>query len=144
MEKIILVDTSGSMAEEGKKSVIRYLLYAIEGIFSDEWPTIPYRIFLWNEEISEFESKVEFGGKSNVSVLSFFLSEHSDSAVLLISDGSYSEEIKSVLKRADKKIIALMVGSDCNKARLQKMVGTENLYETADVATCIKDFIHIV
>lgn len=143
MEKIILVDTSGSMAEEGKKSVVRYMLYAIEGLLHDEWSGYSYRIYLCNSDVKEYDTKVVFTGKVSAKKLEDFLKGRRDSTVLLLSDGSYSEEVKTVFKKSGVKLLALMVGGDCNKAVLQKMADVENLYESTDLATCMNRFMSI-
>lgn len=143
MGKIIIVDASGSMAEEGKKSVVRYILYTIENLLKDEWSETACPIFLWNNDVSEYEGKVDFQGQSSSKSFEKFLKQHPNSELLLISDGSYPEDVKSVLKKSDNKMKVLMVGCDCNKARLQKMVGSENLYDTTDVATCLEDFMNV-
>ena len=44
MGKIFVVDASGSMGEEGKKSVIRYLIQAITGIMEEKYPKTEYEI----------------------------------------------------------------------------------------------------
>lgn len=144
MERIILVDTSGSMVEEGKKSVVRYLLYAIEGLLHNEWSGNAYKIYLCNNDVKEYDIKVDFTGKASAEKLGHFLEDKRDSVVLLLSDGGYSEEVKTVFKKSGVKLLALMVGCDCNKAVLQKMAGVENLYESTDLATCMNRFMSIV
>lgn len=142
MEKIIIVDASGSMAEEGKKSVVRYLIYAIKGIMEDCYPDMEYRIVLWNEKISDYGKKVDFCGSTDAAVLSDFLDRHQRASILLLGDGSYSDDVKRVIRSADQNIMSLMVGSDCNRSRLQKILGTERIYESADVSTCVDDFVY--
>lgn len=143
MGKVFLVDTSGSMAEEGKKSVVRYLLYAIENIMRDEYPEVNYGVFLWSESVSVYDKKMDFGGRAEAKPLSLFLEEHKADTVMLIGDGSYSENIKRVIMNAGRDVLALMVGSDCNRARLQRMVGAGRVYESVDVSTCIRDFVNM-
>lgn len=144
MERIILVDTSGSMAEVGKKSVVRYLIYAIENLLSSEWSGSAYKLYLWNSSIKEYDAEIDFSGQTNARELKEFLGNRQSSTILLVSDGSYSDEIKNVFKNAGIKVLALMVGWDCNKAVLQKIVGTENIFESTDVSTCVNRFMSIV
>lgn len=143
MGKAIVIDASGSMAEEGKKSVIRYLLHAVEGLARDEYPEAEYKIYAWNETISEFETKIDFSGHTSADAFSDFLNAHPEDSILLVGDGNYSEEIKAIIERAGNAMLVLMVGSDCNRARLRKLVGTGHLYETTDVVACFHDFIQI-
>ena len=56
MGKIFVVDASGSMGEEGKKSVIRYLIQAITGIMEERYPKTEYEIFCWNNQIQSLST----------------------------------------------------------------------------------------
>lgn len=136
-----MIDASGSMGEEGKKSVVRYLIYAIEGLMKDLYPAIDYKIFIWNDEVIEYAGKIDFRGSANHRALSTFLCNHKDDSILIIGDGSYSEEVKKIIKDANDRMLFLMAGSDCNKARIHKMVGGESVYETVDIAACMNDFV---
>lgn len=142
MENIILVDVSGSMIEEGKSSVVRYLLYAIEALHTNEYLQTNYKIFMWNDEIVEYEpeAKIVFKGKNNEKILTEFLNQCCNSALLFMGDGNYSDKVMKALSecKAERKL-ALMIGADCNKGKLQRVLGTSNTYDAADVATCISD-----
>lgn len=52
MDVNILVDVSGSMTENGKDSVVKYLLYAIKG-YADEGKGFSYRLFQWGDAVEE-------------------------------------------------------------------------------------------
>lgn len=143
MERIILMDVSGSMAEDGKESVLRYLVYAIRGIVDDLYPDIPYRFFCWSDCVTPYEDKISVGGKTDASAVSEFLDEHAGDCVLLIGDGNYSEDIRRALKKANCKMLVLMIGSDCNRDRLKRLADFDDLYETTDVSTCLDKFMSI-
>lgn len=141
MDKIIIIDSSGSMSEEGKKSVVRYLIQAISGIMEERYSDKKNEIFCWNNQVFSYEGKTEFEGVAEARVLEEFLSKHQKDTILLIGDGNYSDDVKRIVKSVDSKLMYLMVGCECNKSRLIKLVRSDNLYETVDVVTCIDDFM---
>lgn len=143
MGKVILVDASGSMGEDGKKSVIRYVLNAIDGIMRTNWSEIEYKVLYWNETIFEDNPKMDCSGCANASALSDFLVSNVENDILFIGDGNYTERVKKILSEKNENKVFLMLGIDCNRARLKKIFRTEKIYETADVVTCIDDFINI-
>lgn len=141
MGKIFVVDASGSMGEEGKKSVIRYLIQAITGIMEERYPKTEYEILCWNNQIIPYEGKSEFEGIAEAGVFEDFLGKHQKDTILLIGDGNYSDDVKRVLKSVDNKLMYLMLGCECNRSRLIKLVPADNLYETVDIVTCVDDFM---
>jgi len=143
MGKIVLVDGSGSMGEEGKKSVVRYLLYSIEGLLQDEWAEMPFEIFMAAEEVEKFDGKLNVCGHINEKKLENFLQSETESTLLFMTDGSLSEGVRQVLRKATNRILILMVGCDCNRIRLRKLTNEDDLYESKDVASCVSKFASI-
>lgn len=141
MDKIIIIDASGSMGEEGKKSIVRYLIQAITGIMEDRYPDMQNKIFCWNNQVFPYEGKTEFEEVAEATVFEEFLSKHQKDTILLIGDGNYSDDVKQIMKSVESKLMYLMVGCECNRSRLIQLVCSENLYETVDVVTCIDDFM---
>lgn len=141
MGKIYVIDASGSMGEEGKKSVIRYLIQAITGIMEERYPKTEYEILCWNNQILPYEGKAEFEGIAEAGVFEDFLGNHQKDTILLIGDGNYSDDVKRVVKSSDNKLMYLMLGCECNRSRLIKLFSADNLYETVDIVTCVDDFM---
>lgn len=142
MENVILVDVSGSMMEEGKGSVVRYLLHAIKALYTDEYTQTDYKIFMWNDEIVEYDldTKIAFKGKNNENILSEFLNQCCYKALLFMGDGNYSDKVMKVISECKtERKLALMIGADCNRVKLQRVFGTSNIYDAADVVACISD-----
>lgn len=138
MENIILIDTSGSMTEDGKKSVIMYILNTIKNTLNEEM-----RIYIWNEEIKQYSGKLEFGKTNSSMKLSAFLNENIDENILIISDGCFSSEIKSVLKKYSEKLICILVGIDSNLKTLQKTFGLYNVFEASDTVAGISRYLSL-
>lgn len=141
MGKIFVVDASGSMGEEGKKSVIRYLIQAIIGIMEEKYSEIEYEILYWNSQILPYKVKSEFEGRAEAGIFEDFLGDHQKDTILLMGDGNYYDDVQRVLKSVDNKLMYLMLGCECNKSRLIKLVSADNLYEAVDIVTCIDDFM---
>ena len=142
MENVVLVDVSGSMMEEGKGSVVRYLLHAIEALYTNEYTQTDYKIFMWNDEIVEYnpDTKIVFNGKNNEMTLSEFLKKCYDKSLLFMGDGNYSDKVMKVISECKtERKLALMIGADCNRGKLQRVFGTSKIYDAADVAACISD-----
>jgi len=140
-KSLILVDTSGSMAEEGKKSVIRYILYAIDNFYKNEYSGEIASIYLWADKIEKFElnQKIQYGGKSDISALSEFLKSETR-PVLIITDGNYTSKVEKKITEnfSNKKIIAMLIGPDSNKVRLLNTFGAINIFETEDLFECLR------
>ncbi|MCD7826414.1 MAG: hypothetical protein LUH14_10730 [Clostridiaceae bacterium] len=141
---IILVDCSGSMAEMGKGSVVKYVLLAVQRTMESEFPAQDYKILLWNDSLEEYTPgsfpRFLFSGKTEADVLQPVLAEVQNRNLLLISDGEYTDECKKVLKNAREEAWVLMIGADCNKARLQSTFYKDRIYAVEDVVTCVRDF----
>lgn len=72
MNKIvnIVVDASGSMAEDDKNGVVKYLLNGINNIIETNlFDDVKFILYQWGQEIKKFENfekaKIEFAGGSN-------------------------------------------------------------------------------
>ena len=142
MNKYILVDSTGSMSEEGKKSIVKYLIYSIKSFLLEEWKEENVDIYLFGEEIKPYESKIIFQGKANSESLKRFLVDKKDSQILLLSDGCYSEPVKKVFIDSGTDIWAIMIGCDCNKAVLQRIVGKERVFDTIDMVASLYQFMN--
>ena len=134
MDNLIIIDTSGSMMEDGKKSVIMYIINTIRNTLEEE-----LSIYLWDKEIKQFSGKLEFGVKNDPASLANFLDKYYDEPVILITDGCFSSYIKSIIK----KIVCILVGIDSNIITLQKIIGADNVYEASDTVACISRYISL-
>ena len=143
MDKYILIDVSGSMAEKGKKSVVRYLIYTMQGLLQSEYPMNRVEMYLFGKEIKPYEAKFNFMGKADSRSLKEFLADKGKAAVLLLSDGSYPDDLQRIFTASAISIMAIMIGSDCNKAVLQKLAGRGNVYDAIDLSACLNRFMDL-
>lgn len=138
MDNLIVIDTSGSMMEDGKKSVIMYIINAIRNTLTEK-----PKIYTWDKEIKPFSGKLKFGVTNDSSSLLSFFDKHNDEPVLLITDGCFSSNIKSIIKKHSKKLVCILVGIDSNIITLQKTIGANNAFEASDTVACISRYISL-
>lgn len=135
MDNLIIIDTSGSMMEDGKKSVIMYIINAIKNTLAEE-----LNIYSWDKEIKPFSGKLEFGTTNNPESLSTFFDQYNDNPVLLITDGCFSSNVKTIIKKHSKSIVCVLVGIDSSIISLQKIIGSNNAFEASDTVTSISRY----
>ena len=138
MDNIILIDISGSMMEDGKKSVIMYVINTIKNTLTAE-PTV----YTWDKEIKPFSGKIEFGISNDSSSISSFFDEHNDEPIILITDGCFSSNIKSIIKKHSQKIVCILVGIDSSIVSMQRTVGVNHTFEASDTVTCISRYLSL-
>jgi hypothetical protein len=147
MNKIIniVVDTSGSMAEDDKNAVVKYFLNGIVNILkTSEFDNIDFILYQWGEESKKIESlqnaKLEFKGKASITGIEI-LQQYIDrnQSVIFVSDGNLSKQEKVGIRDLSVNILPIFVGIDANKAIL-KEIATKNLvYSIPDFMQCVYD-----
>lgn len=142
----VLVDASGSMVENGKESVVKYLIYAING-YANEDKRIFIKLFQWGNGIKEIESisKVELGEGRASEEVAVFLRDHSGDKNLIITDGGFTRETKNGIRNIpDKKNIYYVgVGCDCNMPSLRNVADSERIYLAQDAIVCLKKMVNL-
>lgn len=145
MNKIvnIVVDASGSMVEDDKNGVVKYLLNGINNIIeTTDFDDVKFILYQWGQEIKKFENfekaKIEFSGESNYSGLEELKKLISkNQTILFISDGNFGLKYKSQIKDLSTNIITIFIGVDANRAIL-KDIATENIVYS------VTDFVQVV
>lgn len=141
---LIILDSSGSMNEEGKQTAGEYLLRAVAGFLRDGFPGVCCGAYTWGADIARYGGKPAAGGaKLNADALAAFAVNHRDTPMILISDGNFSERDCRALAGLSKieRIRAVMVGADANRLRLQKIIGQGRVFESADAIECARQLL---
>lgn len=147
MNKIvnIVVDTSGSMAEDDKNAVVKYFLNGIVNIHeTSEFDNIDFVLYQWGEESKKIESlinaKLEFKGKASISGIEI-LRQHIDrnQSVIFVSDGNLSKQEKAGIKELSVNILPIFIGIDTNKAVLKEIATEKVVYSIPDFMQCVYD-----
>ena len=141
----IIVDVSGSMTENGKDSVVKYLLYAIDG-FSKDSDLEAYKTYQWGKQLEEVTEthKISFDSGKASNELVDFLKNHMEDKNIIISDGGFSRDIKRGIKGLpDKKnVYYLGIGSDCDIAAIRTVAMPDRIYSAQEVIPCLKTIVN--
>jgi len=141
----IIVDVSGSMTENGKDSVVKYLLYAIGG-FSKDSGLGMYKIYQWGKQLEEVTEthKISFDSGKASNGLVDFLKRHIEDKNIIISDGGFSRDLKRGIKGLpDKKYIYYLgVGSDCDIAAIRAVAMLDRIYSAQEVISCMRTIVN--
>jgi len=141
---LIILDSSGSMNEEGKGTAVEYLLRAMVGFIRDGFPGVRCGACAWGEDVARYGDKsVGDGVKLDAGALAAFVAEHQDTPMILISDGNFPERDRKALACLSgiERVRAVMVGADANRPRLQKIIGRDRVFESADAIECARQLL---
>ena len=142
----IVIDASGSMAEDGKNAVVKYFLngviYSKIHMRSDQ--EIQYNLYQWGSEtvyIPSIETaKISFAGKSDCRGLDeldrLLDKEH---PLILVSDGNFERKEINKLKGLSNNILPIFVGCDANKSTLLEISTNKVVYSIVDFMQAICD-----
>ena len=143
----ILVDASGSMAEDDKNAVIKYLLNGICNIMgTTDFCNIEFVLYQWGQESKKIESlekaKIEFEGKSSLSGLEELKQMIDENQTMIfVSDGNFNSGDKAQIKKMSVKIIPIFVGIDANRTILQDIATEKVVYSVTDFMQAIYECV---
>lgn len=145
MNKIvnIVVDTSGSMAEDDKNAVVKYFLNGIVNILGTaDFNNIDFVLYQWGEVSKKFDNvenaKLEFKGKataSGVEILKQYIDNNQP--VIFVSDGNLNKSEKEKFRELSSEIFPIFVGIDANKVILKEIATEKLVYSMPDFLQCI-------
>lgn len=140
----IIVDISGSISENGKAAVVKYLLYSIKNIFMrEEYSKYKVNLLQWSDKMMDVNSIAElrFNGTLNDEVMKKYLDglEEKD-AIILLTDGSFPTKIRNVFRNISEKKIKLYcvaIGAEADIFGLKKISTYPVIFNSADIANLI-------
>ena len=144
----ILIDTSGSMVEMAKTSILHNLLSFVNQYF--DYNTNNYNnieVIRWNEEVTvcslsnEEVNPLLAKGKLNLEAIKSYLSLKNDKKlkILLLSDGNFDKDVANYffkLKSNNNFISTVSIGADSQIEKLKKISNYH--YSSEDIITAIK------
>lgn len=146
MKVNILVDVSGSMTENGKTSVVKYLLHSIEG-YAKEEKRLSCRLFQWGNEVEEVADLkgLSFRAGSASEKIATFIREHAGEKHIIISDGAFASEIRKEIKKIPERgsIYYIGVGCDCDFPAIRTLANGDKVFPAQDVITCLKNMFDV-
>lgn len=134
----VLIDTSGSMVEECKNAVVKYLLNAIDSC--DEFEGKNY--YLVGKQCTQVEDitglKISYGGQMSVNAIKDYFRETSEEYnTLLISDGCFDIDIEKSISKHRDTVVCVAVGEDAMLNNLQRCSKNRSVYLAEDVVAAI-------
>ena len=137
----VLIDSSGSMNEDGKLSALKYLLYAITNVVREQYnDMIDFEFVQWSTDISKLEklNMLVTNGKLNECVLNEYFEFNSPDSIIFISDGNFDASLRTAILNVSKNIYVVCVGLDSDEYNL-RMVSTDSVvYKACDIEHVIK------
>lgn len=141
MSKIIniVVDASGSMAEDDKNAVVKYLINSICNIKqTSEFCDVEFVLFQWGNNSVKFENiekaKLEFKGKTSYDDFAPIEGEiEYENPMILISDGGFSRNDKLKIEKLSRQILPIFIGIDANRSILKDIATDKVVYSATDL-----------
>lgn len=141
----IVVDTSGSMTEDDKNGVVKYLLNGINNISeTTDFKNIEFILYQWgsiSKKIGNIDkAKLEFAGRGTTEGLDELSKMIDDNqALIFISDGNFTLKETEKIKKLSKSIVSIFIGVDANRLMLQKVSSEKIVYSVTDFVQAIYD-----
>ena len=134
----VLIDTSGSMAEDCKNAIVKYLLNAITSC--DEIVITNY--FLVGNQCIKVEDidslKITYDGQMKATAINSYFREISDQEnTLLISDGCFDVDTEKSISKHRDNVVCIAVGEDAMLNNLQRCSKNKKVYLAEDVNAAI-------
>ena len=134
----VLIDTSGSMAEDCKNAVVKYLINTIAS--HDEYEIKNYYLIGDQyEHITDVTGlKILYGGQITASAVNGYFREISgDTKTLLISDGCIDSDAEKSISAHRDAVVCVAVGEDAMLGNLQRCSKDKKAYLAEDVTAAI-------
>lgn len=138
----ILVDTSGSMIENGKEAVIKNLIYTISRILrKEEYQEYQVNMLKWSNEVMPIKklSELRFSGQLSSRALKEYLdSQEVAPVILLISDGNFSIKERNIFKSTKNSYFdCIAVGIDADIFSLKKIASSGKVFKVPDIVSAL-------
>ena len=140
----IIVDASGSMGEDEKNAVVKYLLNGMSSVQKNKSLDISLSLYQWGVETKKIDdiekAKIILVGKNTIEGLDALCSLlDSQDAVILISDGNFESDVKKKIKELSNNILPISVGVDANRTILQDISTSKIVYSVVDFVQALFD-----
>lgn len=134
----VLIDTSGSMAEDCKNAVVKYLLNAITSCDGIEVKNC----YLVGSQCIKADDiaglKITYDGHMSTTAINDYFREISDGEnTLLISDGCFDVDAEKAISKHKDNVVCVAVGEDAMLNNLQRCSKNKKVYLAEDVSAAI-------
>lgn len=135
----VLIDTSGSMAEDCKSAVVKYLLNAIAS-HEDEYECKKYYLIgdRYEQVTDILGLKIVYGGQMTASAVNGYFQEISgETKTLLISDGCIDVDTEKSISAHRNAVVCVAIGEDAMLSNLQRCSKDKKVYFAEDITAAI-------
>ncbi len=135
----IIIDASGSMIEDSKNGIIKYMLEGMNHIHNrTSASNAEYKLYQWGKKtayigtLSAYE-KIVYEGTTTEEGLNILLDLiPKKDTILLLSDGNISEKEGALLKSAFENLFSIAVGADADIYSLEDICSRTKVYNSID------------
>ncbi len=135
----VIVDASGSMVEDSKRGIVKYVLVGMGHVHQwSNFSNCEYKVYQIGEKtgyigILESYEKIVYGGTIKEESIQNIKS-HIDSAdkVILLSDGNMDLSVTQYFKNTFNNLVCIGLGADINKTVLKKLSCLKKVYNATD------------
>ena len=137
----VIIDSSGSMYEEGKRAASIYIAKSIAGFTKSHYPSTESAVLSWSNAIEKFPGASLSKRKPDFGPLVSFVKEHTDSHIILLTDGSFEKNDQDALAQlaSHKSLSVVLMGADANDIFVKQALGKERVYAAVDGLMCVHD-----
>lgn len=136
----IVMDGSGSMSENGKVSIMKYIINSAEG-YSEEG-TITLSLYQWGDKIEPLNDLAEFRIQdvNSEGDIAEFVNKHMGEKILILSDGGFSIKTKMAVRgmQGKENVFCIGVGCDCNFPAIRSLIDDKNIFKPQDIINCLQ------
>lgn len=139
----VILDCSGSFAENGKLEILRALRLTIARLAKNFGAST--ELFIWRDEVRPMTNPKEIiaQGVGEISALKNFLAICPEgSNILLLSDGAWSidesPKIKSLLAAQKINLVFVAVGADANRSVNYNLSTVGGVWSSADLPAAMQ------
>lgn len=137
----IVMDGSGSMSENGKVSIMKYIINSAKG-YSKEEATITLSLYQWGDKIECLNDLAEFRIQdvNSEGDIAEFVNKHTGEKILILSDGGFSIKTKKAVRgmQGKENVFCIGVGCDCNFPAIRSLIDDKNIFRPQDIITCLQ------
>lgn len=139
----IVIDSSGSMQEDDKNAVIKYLLISINNSkYMEDLKNINFEFFCLGTNTFKMkeESKIEFSGDINLEKVNKLKDIiNTEYTTILISDGNLDNEVKKEIKKIFENLFCVSIGIDSDLNVLKYISSSNKVYSVVDIFQLLND-----
>ena len=138
----IVLDVSGSFAENGKIEILRAMKLSAES-FAEKFGA-PAEFFIWRDEIRPLNKPADLvpSGRAEISALCTFLEKNSGAKFVLLSDGAWTlrnvTEIRRAIKSSKAALVFVAVGADAADSENYSVSTVGGIWSAADLGSAIQ------